>query len=191
MLWFTGLPGCGKSTVARLVTAGLQSMGYAVHYLEMDQRRKIYFPSPTYTSEERIAAYTLFAEEGASLASLGYGVILDGAAPALAMRDYARSLVPDFAEIHVRCSLATAMRREASRPAGKVMADLYRKALERKRTGRQFSGLGRVIGVDVPYEENARAESILDTDAMSAEQSCALVLDFFRSWRQRTLSAEA
>jgi len=189
LLWFTGLPGCGKSTIARMVAARLQSLGHGVHYLEMDQRRKIYFPSPTYSSEERVAAYTLFAEEGARLAALGYGVILDGAAPALAMRNHARFLVPEFAEVLIRCSLPTAMHREASRPGGNVMADLYRKALERQQTGRRFSGLGQVIGVDVPYEENPGAECIVNTDTLSPDQACAFVLDFFRAWRQRTLSA--
>ena len=188
MLWFTGLPGCGKSTIARMVTARLQALGHAVHYLEMDQRRKIYFPSPAYSHEERIAAYRLFAEEGARLAAHGYGVILDGAAPALAMRSYARSLCASFAEIHIKCTLPTAMSRESSRPAGKVMADLYRKALERRQTGHQFPGLGQVVGVDVPYVENPHAECVVNTDILSPEQSCALVLDFFQSWRQRTLS---
>jgi len=189
LLWFTGLSGCGKSTIARMVTARLQALGHGVHYLEMDQRRKIYFPSPKYSPEERLAAYTLFAEEGARLSFLGYGVILDGAAPSPAMRNHARTLVPAFAEIHVKCSLPTAMHREASRPAGKVMADLYRKALDRQQTGRQYPGLGQVIGVDVPYEENLRAECTVNTDTLSPEQSTALVLDFFSAWRQRTLSA--
>ena len=60
------------------------------------------------------------------------------------------------------CDLEEAMRREAGRPEGLVMADLYAKALKRRRTGEQFEGLGEVIGVDVEFEVDPGAEFIID-----------------------------
>lgn len=163
-LWFTGLPGSGKSTVARKTLELLEAKGIKALHLQMDERRKAYFPNPTYTKEERAQAYTLFAEEARDLAAQGNIVLMDGTAYKKSMRDYARQIIPDFSEVYLRCSLDTAMNRERNRPEGLVMADLYEKALERKRTGKEFEGLGPVIGVDVEFEEDPLAELVLDVE---------------------------
>ena len=133
VIWFVGLPGAGKSAYAQAVYQALQKKGENVRYLSMDERRKAYFHTPRYTAEERAEAYELFAKEAAQIAEEGTNVIMDGAAPKLFMREYARRLVPHFAEIFVRCPLETAMRREANRPGGFIMADIYQKALKRKK----------------------------------------------------------
>jgi adenylylsulfate kinase-like enzyme len=177
VIWFVGLPGSGKSSVARAVCRALEAQGMEMVSLQMDERRKRYFPRPGYSAEERAQAYRMFAEEGAALAREGKGVVLDGTAHERAMRDYARSLVGRFAEVYVRCPLATAMEREASRPEGLVMAGLYRKALERQATGRQIEGLGQVIGVDVPFEEDPAAECVVDNVGVQIDAVRDQVLD--------------
>ncbi len=184
VLWFTGLPGSGKSAVARAVEKTLAVGGLRPARLELDARRKAYFPNPTYSEAEREEAYRLFAEEAAAVArSDAYDLVLmDASAPRRAMRDRARSLAPRFAEVHVRCSLATAMAREAARPDGLVMAGLYAKAMLRKTTGRQFPGLGQVIGVDVPFEEDPAAECVVDAEHLSIEACRDAVLGFLRAW---------
>jgi len=183
-LWFTGLPGSGKSAVARAVEKTLTLGGSRVAYLEMDARRKAYFPKPTYSEAERETAYRLLAEEAAGLYRAGGHdyILMDASAPKCAMRDYARSLMDRFAEAHIRCALATAMAREAARPEGLVMAGLYAKAMLRKTTGRQFPGLGQVIGVDVPFEEDPKAECVVDAEHLSIEACRDAVLAFLRSW---------
>jgi adenylylsulfate kinase len=191
-IWFTGLPGSGKSALARAVGQYLTLAGRDVILLSLDDRRKAYFPNPSYSEAEREKAYRLFAEEAAGLYRSGKGLlILDASAPRRAMRDYARSLMPHFAEIHVRCSLATAMAREASRPEGKVMAGLYAKAMMRKATGREFPGLGQVIGVDVPFEEDPAAACVVDAEQLSIEEGRDAVLAFLRSWPPATAEAQA
>ncbi|WP_428568308.1 MAG: adenylyl-sulfate kinase [Solidesulfovibrio sp. DCME] len=189
-LWFTGLPGSGKSAVARAVEKTLALGGLRALRLELDARRKAYFPNPDYSEAERAAAYRLFAEEAAKVARDDtYDLLLlDASAPKRAMRDYARRLLPRFAEIHVRCSLATAMAREAARPEGLVMAGLYAKAMLRKTTGRDFPGLGQVIGVDVPFEEDPAAECLLDAEHLSVEACRDAVLAFLRTWLPQTLA---
>jgi len=181
-LWFTGLPGSGKSALARAVYKTLSMTMPRVAYLELDARRKAYFPKPTYAEAEREAAYRLFAEEAAGLYRQHDLLLMDASAPRLAMRAYGRSLMEHFAEIHVRCSLKTAMAREAARPEGLVMAGLYAKAMLRKTTGRQFPGLGPVIGVDVPFEEDPAAECVVDAERLSIEQGRDAVLAFLRGW---------
>jgi adenylylsulfate kinase len=182
-LWFTGLPGSGKSAVARAVAKTLALTMPGVVHLELDARRKAYFPNPTYSDAEREAAYQRFAEEAADLYRAGHALVLmDASAPKLAMRAYARGLMEHFAEVHVRCTLKTAMAREAARPEGLVQAGLYAKAMLRKTTGRKFPGLGPVIGVDVPFEEDPGAECVVDAEHLSLEEERDAVLAFLRDW---------
>ncbi|EGB13829.1 putative adenylylsulfate kinase [Pseudodesulfovibrio mercurii] len=181
-IWVVGLPGSGKSTLADGLRDALTARGVDVELLRMDERRKAYFPEPRYTREERETAYRLFAEEAARLVRRGRNVILDGSAYKAAMRRYARALIPRFAEVFVHCGLDTAMAREAGRPAGKVMADLYRKALERRKTGRDFEGLGEVIGVDVPFERDPGAEFVIDNTALTREETLGKTLHFLDTW---------
>ncbi|MGE4551675.1 MAG: AAA family ATPase, partial [Desulfovibrionaceae bacterium] len=100
VLWFTGLPGSGKSTLARRVaevlSVELAGRVGSVKLLEMDARRKAWFPEPEYTEAERERAYGLLAEEAAALARLGCGVVLDGTAHRKAWRDAARAKVAHF-----------------------------------------------------------------------------------------------
>jgi len=63
-----------------------------------------------------------------------------------------------------------------------VMAELYRKALERKLSGKQFSGLGEVIGVDVSFEVDHGAECIIDNTHLSVEETLGKALHFLDSW---------
>ena len=183
VIWFVGLPGAGKSAYAQAVYQALQKKRVNVKYLSMDERRRAYFLLPQYTPEERATAYELFAKEAAQIAEQGTSVIMDGTAPKLFMREYARKLVPHFAEIFVHCLLETAMEREANRPQGLIMRDLYQQALKRKQTGTYFEGLGEVVGVDTPFEENPMAECIIKSDQMSIEQGRDRVLAFLAVWQ--------
>ena len=178
VIWFVGLPGAGKSAYAQAVFQALRKEGEDVRYLCMDERRKVYFHKPEYTPEERDRAYELFAKEAAQIAEEGTNVIMDGTASKLVMREYARRLVSRFAEIFIRCPLETAMHRETNRPEGIVKSKLYQKALQRKEKGTYFEGLGEVVGVDIPFEENAFAECVIESDRTSIEEGRDRVLAF-------------
>jgi len=177
-VWFTGLPGSGKSSISRKVFQGLKEKKLNVAYLQMDQRRRVYFPDPTYSAEERKEAYRLFAKEGAELVAKGFFVVMDATAPKKSMRDLARKLIGNFAEIHIDCSLETAMNREGRRPEGLVMADLYAKALKRKKTGKDFPGLGQVIGVDVDFEKDRHAELTIENDYLTLDEAVSQAMNF-------------
>jgi adenylylsulfate kinase-like enzyme len=181
-LWFVGLPGSGKSSVAKAVHQVLLERGLPVTYLEMDARKKTYFPHPTYTPDERRRAYELFVREAAELVDQGRGVIMDGTAYQVAMRGMARKHIVKFAEVYLRCPLEVAMDRERGRPEGLVMAGLYDKALERMRTGKVYPGLGQVIGVDVPFEEDPQAECVVDSGQLSVLQSRDKIVHFVEQW---------
>jgi len=178
VIWFTGLPGCGKSSICDFVLSMLRDKGFDPVLLRMDDRRKQYFPRPEYTREEREKAYGLFAREAVEYARQGRLVLMDATAPRLEMRKRVRDRVPVFAEIHIYCTLDTAMHRERSRPGGQVMAELYDKALERKKTGRDFPGLGMVIGVDQEFEVDPEAEMTLENDHLSLQEAGQKVSNF-------------
>jgi adenylylsulfate kinase len=181
-IWFTGLPGAGKSSLAKAVLEVLRGRCVDAVWHQMDFLRKNYFPHPTYSVEERREAYRRFALEAAELAGAGRIVLMDGSGPETAMRGLARKLIPRFAEVHLDCPVSVAMAREAARPEGLVMAGLYAKAMKRKATGQQFEGLGPVIGVDVPFETDPRAELVLDVKALSMEDMRERVLERFSDW---------
>lgn len=181
-VWITGFPGCGKSTLASALLAVLQSRGWKVVHLEMDQLRKQYCPEPKYTAEEREMAYRMFVEDAADLVRMGTGVIMDATAHKLALRSHARRTIRKFAEIELHCPLGEAMRREGRRPEGLVMVDMYKKALERKQSGKQFEGLGDVIGVDVPFESDPSAECVIHNQKKSPQLTLEIALSFLDSW---------
>ena len=182
LIWFVGIPGSGKSTLAGRVAEALRSRGRTVRLLRMDVRRKAYIPNPAYTDDERETAYRLFAEEGARELHGSDIVILDGTAHMLRWRQYARGLCDRFAEVYVACDLETAMAREAARPEGLVMADLYRKALERKSSGAEHPGLGKVVGVDVPFEENPDAECVVCGTDLTRGEAAEQALECLERW---------
>jgi len=61
VMWFTGLPGCGKTTIAQRVKAMLSEMGTEVKILQLDEIRKEITPVPRYTEEEREIVYSSLA----------------------------------------------------------------------------------------------------------------------------------
>ena len=177
--WFVGLPGCGKSSISKRVYKALLDKGIDVVYLEMDKLRKKYFPNPKYTADEREKAYELFVEDGCREFMKGKVVIMDGTAYKLKMRQLARKKMGEkFFEIYVKCKIETAIKRESQRQNGLVMANLYKKALDRKNTGKQYPGLGEVIGVDVPFEEDKNCDFVLENDELELDMAVSMCLKF-------------
>lgn len=172
-LWISGLPGSGKSTIAKELAKKIKD----VHILRLDEIRRQIVPKPTYTKEERDYVYRTLAQEGAKRVAKGENIILDATAHRKAWRSLARSQIKDFMEVYVKCDLETCIKRESDRKKGLVMADLYKKALDRKRTGRQYEGLGEVVGVDVPYEESEAVEVVIQSNKISAEGAAEIILE--------------
>lgn len=142
--WFTGLPGSGKTTVARATEKALAAAGIRARVLELDEIRRALTPEPKYTEEERAIVYAALAYMAKLLTDEGVNVIIDATGNLREYRDEARRLIGDFGEVYIQCPLEVCMAREASRSARFAPQGIYRKGT----TGKS----GTVPGLNVPYE---------------------------------------
>jgi adenylylsulfate kinase len=160
VLWFTGLSGSGKSTIATRVHAALAGRGVEVEYLDGDALREV-FPSTGFTRAEREEHLRRTGYMASRLAAHGVTVVASFVSPYRESRDFIRRLCPGFVEIYVATSLEECERRDVK--------GLYARA--RRGEIRNFTG------IDDPYEAPERPELTLDTRILSVDQSVAAVLE--------------
>jgi len=159
-LWFTGLSGSGKSTIATRVHEALTRRGVEVEYIDGDALREV-FPSTGFTRAEREEHLRRTGYMASRLAAHGITVVASFVSPYRESRNFIRRLCPAFVEIYVATPLEECERRDVK--------GLYARA--RRGEIRNFTG------IDDPYEAPERPELTLDTRALSVEQSVAAVLE--------------
>ncbi|KPJ81367.1 MAG: adenylyltransferase [Gammaproteobacteria bacterium SG8_30] len=162
VLWFTGLSGAGKSTIANLVEKRLQSLGRHTYTLDGDNVRHGLNKDLGFTEADRVENIRRVAEVSKLMVDAGLIVLVSFISPFRSERRMARELVEqgEFVEVFVDTPLAVAEQRD---PKG-----LYRKARE----GR----IKNFTGIDSPYEPPEHAEITLDTMSSSPEQSAELII---------------
>ena len=136
VVWFTGLPSSGKSTLARSVAAELAAGGLRPCILDGDEVRAALVPTPGYEPGARDDFYTTLGNLAALLADQGHVALVAATAHRAAHRERARSAAPQFLEVHVATDLDECERRDAKR--------LYARARRGELTA--------VPGVGEPYE---------------------------------------
>jgi len=166
VVWFTGLPGCGKTTIAQRAKERLAERGIAVRVLELDEIRRVITPEPTYTDQEREVVYASLAYMAKLLCEAGTNVIVDATANRRRYRDLARRLIPQFAEVYVKASLPTCIERERGRKAAYSPRGIYAKAGEEGAT---------VPGADVAYEEPIDPGVVVDAEGLDPDQNAEAV----------------
>jgi adenylylsulfate kinase len=162
VVWITGLPGSGKSTIADALKE--RHPGFVI--LRMDDLRKVATPSPSYSEEEREILYRSCIYMAKTLSGLGHSVIIDATGNRRRWRALARRILPRYIEIYLRCSVEECSARERSRGNTRgAPRDIYRKGQEG----------WPVPGVNVPYEEPVSPELAIDSDAVSVEKTVELI----------------
>lgn len=121
-LWLTGLPGSGKSTIARELVELLHARGIELSVLESDVMRTQLTPFPRYDDADRDFFYGALVDIGSALVEKGRSVVFDATANRRAYRDAARKHIARFAEVYVDTPLEVCMARD---PKG-----LYRKGMQ-------------------------------------------------------------
>jgi adenylylsulfate kinase len=159
VLWFTGLSGSGKSTIAVRVHEALAGRGTEVEYIDGDALREV-FPSTGFTREEREEHLRRTGYMASRLAAHGVTVVASFVSPYRASREFIRRLCPGFVEIYVATPLDECERRDVK--------GLYARA--RRGEIRHFTG------IDDPYESPEHPELTLDTRELSVDQCVDAVL---------------
>lgn len=163
VLWFTGLSGAGKSTIANLVDKRLHALGYHTFLLDGDNVRHGLNRDLGFTDEDRVENIRRVAEVAKLMTEAGLIVLVSFISPFRAERQMARARFEDgeFIEIFVDVPLALAEQRDVK--------GLYRKA----RAGQ----IPNFTGIDSPYEVPEHAELRLDAGSDSPEKLAAQVLE--------------
>ncbi|MEH2576194.1 bifunctional enzyme CysN/CysC [Bradyrhizobium sp. AZCC 1577] len=169
VLWFTGLSGAGKSTIANLVDRRLAELGRHAALLDGDNLRYGINRDLGFTSEARVENIRRVAEIAALFVDAGLIALVSLISPFRGDRETARRRLDDgeFIEIHVATSLSECERRDSK--------GLYARA----RAGE----LPNFTGIDQAYETPLAPEITIDTSEMSAEAACERIIAYLREHR--------
>ncbi len=167
-IWITGLPSCGKTTIAIKTREMLEERKVKVKILQLDEIRRVLTPNPKYTEEERDIVYASLAYMAKLLTEASVNVIIDATAHKQKYRDLARQLIPCFLEVYIKCPLEICIQREKTRVAEYSPRDIYKKA----------QALGAAVpGVNVVYEEPKNAEVTIDSSKLTAEEAAGSIVN--------------
>ncbi|MGZ4462342.1 MAG: adenylyl-sulfate kinase [Gaiellaceae bacterium] len=162
-LWFTGLSGSGKTTIAHVVGPLLEERGCVVEYLDGDTVRTHLSKGLGFSKEDRDTHIERVGWVASRLTRQGGAVIAAAISPYIATRAKAREMIEEFGtfvEVYVQASVEECARRDVK--------GLYAKA---------FAGeIKGFTGVDDPYEAPPAAEVVIDTEASTPEEAAAQIL---------------
>jgi adenylylsulfate kinase len=163
-LWFTGLSGSGKTTIADLVGAELEKGEHLAEYLDGDVVRTHLSKGLGFSKEDRDTNIQRIGWVASRLTRHGAPVLVSAISPYRETRRHARELVEEFGpfiEVHVEASVEECARRDVK--------GLYAKA---------FAGeLKEFTGVSDPYEVPEKAEVVVHTESETPEESARKVLE--------------
>lgn len=163
LLWFTGLSGAGKSTIANLVEKKLHALGKHSFLLDGDNVRHGLNKDLGFTDADRVENIRRVGEVAKLMTDAGLIVLTAFISPFRAEREMVRAMLPEgeFIEIHIDTPLSDAEARDVK--------GLYKKA----RAGQ----LKNFTGIDSPYEPPENPEIRIDTTRMSAEEAADFIVE--------------
>jgi len=168
VIWITGLPGSGKTTIARGVAEKLKEKGLKVELLDGDEVRKWLSPEAGFTREDRTRHLIRVAHVAKLLARNGVAVIASFVSPYRDVREKARQIVEGeglpFIEVYVECSLEECIKRDPKA--------LYQRALRGE--------IKHMTGIDDPYEPPENPEVKVNTEKGTATENIEKVVSKLR-----------
>ncbi|MCP8311278.1 MAG: adenylyl-sulfate kinase [Candidatus Methylarchaceae archaeon HK01M] len=168
-VWLTGLPGSGKSTVAKALHQKLKKNEIHAQILSSDGLRKAITPDPKYTDEERDIVYKAISYIAKLLTKNSVNVIIDATGNRRRYRDKAREEMKNFMEVYLICPLSVCMERESKRiDTSQAPRGIYEKALK---------GKSKVPGFGAPYEEPLNPELKLNTERLNPDACVKRIFD--------------
>lgn len=167
VIWLTGLPSSGKSTIGVQLQAMLFKRGHQVFMLDGDNVRHGLNKNLGFNPDDRTENIRRIAEVAKLFADAGFIVITSFISPYKKDRDNARSLLHegDFLEVFVKTSLKECEKRDTK--------GLYRKA--REGTIKEFTG------ISAPYEEPENPEVVVNTENETQKESAQYIVEYLES----------
>lgn len=166
ILWFTGLSGAGKSTVAHAVEEALHQTGRRTFVMDGDNVRHGLCRDLGFTDADRRENIRRVAEVAKLMLEAGVITLTAFISPFISERNLARSLVPhgDFIEIYCSCDLAICEQRDVK--------GLYKKARQ--------GGIKYFTGISSPYEAPEKPELLINTDTSTVQDCVEQILALLR-----------
>jgi adenylylsulfate kinase len=163
VIWLTGLPGSGKTTIAKALYPRLKELGFKVELLDGDVVRKELSPELGFTKQDREIHARRVVYLSKLLSRNGIISIVSLISPYRDFRRYARTetnMNNNFYEVYVKCSLEACVARD---PKG-----LYKKALSGE--------IKDLTGLQDPYEEPEKPEIIVDTEKQTLDECVNVII---------------
>jgi adenylylsulfate kinase len=148
VIWCTGLPSSGKTTIASMLKPKLEQLGLNAEILDGDILRKELSPDlgfsreDIYTHARKVVFLCKLLQQNKIVS------IVSAVSPHKEIRNFIRNEVGNFVEVYVKCSLDTCIKRDCK--------GLYKQAINGK--------MHNLIGLQIPYEEPVNPEVIADTE---------------------------
>lgn len=165
-IWFTGLSGSGKSTIAVAAEAALREQGRLTYILDGDNIRQGLNNNLGFSPADRTENIRRIGEVAKLFTDAGVIVLTAFISPYREDRDQVREIMAsgDFLEVHVSADVETCEKRDVK--------GLYKKA----RAGE----IPNFTGISAPYEAPEKPEIVMDTGAQSVDESVAQLLGFLQ-----------
>jgi len=160
VVWLTGLPGSGKTTIAQRLLRELKARNLKVELFDGDEVRRNLSKGLGFSKEDRDTHNKRIIYVCKLLTRNGVNTIVSLISPYRSTRAYARENLPKFVEVYLKCSIEECIKRD---PKG-----LYKKALAGEITN--------MTGIQDPYEEPLNPEVLLDTEHDSSKNNVAKVI---------------
>jgi adenylylsulfate kinase len=164
VVWFTGLPSSGKSTVADAVAEELRKTREKVERLDGDTTRKIFWPELGFSKEDRDKNIERVISLSQLLVRNNVAVLTAFISPYWDIREKARREIGGFIEVYVKCPLGVCRQRDTR--------GMYRQAME--------GTITNFTGISAPYEEPRNPDLVIETDIETVEESARKVLNKIR-----------
>lgn len=165
VLWFTGIPSSGKTTLAKQTAQIFCSRELEVEVLDADDIRDELSPDLGFTPKDRDINTKRIAWIANLLSRHGIHVMISSVASSREHRERVRNLIKKFAIVYVRCPVSVCISRGGA----------YAKLRQRKLKG-LAGGAKNQEELYKPYQEPINPEVVVDTDSLSIEESAQLVI---------------